>query len=570
MMKRYLSLWFPDWPLTRLRRARILGHNTARRPEASDQDSHRPFILVEHGKHGLIVAAANASARKLAIQTGLSFADAKARIPELGSEHINRHDDQTALEALALWLIRVAPQVAIDERDGLILDTTGCDHLYGGEPAMMQKVSALLTENNLPHRLAIAGTPVAASALARAQSGDLIKPGKEAEGLADLSISTLRLSSKAEILLQRFGLSRVGQLYSIDRKALERRFPSKHAVDAVLRRLDQALGKRPDPIHPIRPAPAQSVRLSCPDPISTSTALSIGLAQLADMLCDELCHHGLGARSFTLHAFRADSTHDSISINTAKPARAREHILHLFDEKLAELDPGFGIDILVLEANRTGPMDISSIALSGDLASRDTDPVALAALADRLSAKLGETAIAVNQTRHSHIPERAQFIQAFNGDIPTLSELPGGPRPLRFLDPPELVEIIAAVPDGPPQSFTWRRLTRSVRRVDGPERIGPEWWQYQKNITGSAVITRPGPKPDTAGPDSPHRAHTTTPTHHEDAANQLGLPVRKRPRSRDYYRVEDENGQRYWLFRNGLDNDGRGGPPDWYIHGLFA
>lgn len=525
---------------------------------------------MEHGKHGLTVVAANESARKLAIQTGLSFADAKARLPELGSEHINRLEDRAALEALALWLIRVAPHVATDELDGLILETTGCDHLYGGEPAMMEKVSALLLKNNLPHRLAVAGTPIAASALARAKSGCLIKPGQEAEGLADLSISTLRLSSRAEILLQRFGLRQIGQLYSIDRKALERRFPSKHAAEAVLLRLDQALGKRPDPIHPIRPAPAQCARLACPDPVSTSAALSIGLVQLADMLCDALCHHGLGARSFTLHAFRADGTHDSISINTAKPARAREHILHLFDEKLADLDPGFGIDMLMLEANRTGPMDISSIALSGDLASSDTDPVALAALADRLSAKLGETAIAINQTRHSHIPERAQYIQAFNGDIPSISQSPVGPRPLRFLDPPELVTVISAVPDGPPQYFTWRRIRRVVRRADGPERIGPEWWQYKKNSPGAGATARPGSIPDMSRPDSRPTAKTGPRTYRENAPGPSGNPVRKLPRSRDYYRVEDENGQRYWLFRNGLYDDGRGGPPDWYIHGLFA
>jgi protein ImuB len=78
------------------------------------------------------------------------------------------------------------------------------------------------------------------------------------------------------------------------------------------------------------------------------------------------------------------------------------------------------------------------------------------------------------------------------------------------------------VPDGPPIRFRWRRVLHAVIRADGPERIAPEWWRTPE---GTAT--------------------------------------------RDYYRVEDENGRRFWLYRDGL-YDRETGTPRWFLHGLFA
>ena len=571
-MKRYLSLWLPDWPLTRLRRARRSTLPTRLPTGATPARPPRPFALTETSPAGLTIAAATPAARALGVVPGLGLSDARARVPHLATAPIDRAADQAALQALGLWLIRLAPLVALDGPDGLMLDTTGCAHLYGGEAGLMAELSRLLDRDGLPHRLGLAGTQAAAAALARAAPGTGLPPGAEAEGLASLPMTALRLSDEAETLLRRFGLTRIGQLYDIDRKALARRFPSRSAADAVLLRRDQALGQRAAPLDPLRPAPAHSVHLPCPEPIGSSDAVRQGLDQLAHQLCDRLAAQGRGARGFTLLAFHADGRHDSISVQTARPVRDPDHVQRLFGEQIDQLDPGFGIDLLLLEAERTGPMDLSAMALSGDLAASDADPVALAALADRLQARLGPGRVRVGRGVADHIPEQSEIEMPFDGDLPDLPTAgPQGPRPVRLLTPPERVTVLAEVPDGPPQRFIWRRLPRRVVRADGPERISPAWWRHHAPLRTAA--TPPGtdrawlsPKMDPrADADRIREARAAL-----EAEDLPGEPVRTLPRARDYYRVEDEAGRRYWLFRDGLYADGRGGPPDWYVHGLFA
>jgi len=571
-MKRYLSLWLPDWPLTRLRRARRSTLPTRLPTGATPARPPRPFALTETGPAGLTIAAATPAARVLGVVPGLGLSDARARVPHLATAPIDRAADQAALQALGLWLIRLAPLVALDGPDGLMLDTTGCAHLYGGEAGLMAELSRLLDRDGLPHRLGLAGTQAAAAALARAAPGTGLPPGAEAEGLASLPMTALRLSDEAETLLRRFGLTRIGQLYDIDRKALARRFPSRSAADAVLLRRDQALGQRAAPLDPLRPAPAHSVHLPCPEPIGSSDAVRQGLDQLAHQLCDRLAAQGQGARGFTLLAFHADGRHDSISVQTARPVRDPDHVLRLFGEQIDQLDPGFGIDLLLLEAERAGPMDLSAMALSGDLAASDGDPVALAALADRLQARLGPGRVRVGRGVADHLPEQSEIDTPFDGDLPDLPTAgPQGPRPVRLLTPPERVTVLAEVPDGPPQRFIWRRLPRRVVRADGPERINPAWWRHHAPLRTAA--TPPGtdrawlsPKMDPrADADRIREARAAL-----EAEDLPGEPVRTLPRARDYYRVEDEAGRRYWLFRDGLYADGRGGPPDWYVHGLFA
>ncbi|KCZ93497.1 hypothetical protein HJO_06570 [Hyphomonas johnsonii MHS-2] len=507
---------------------------------ASAPDPQVPFVLTEPGAHGLCVVAANAAARAKGISEPLRFADARARVPAIVSEEVDRAADKLALEALAAWMIRIAPLVALDGPDGLMLEVTGCAHLYGGERDMLAQVTKLLDRGGIPHRAGLASTPGAASALARAAPGMILDRGEEEAGLATLPVSALRLSPETDTLLRRFGLRHIGQLYAIDRKALARRFRSKATADAVLLRLDQALGRRIEPIHPLRPTPACAVRLSCPDPLLSADAIRLGLETLAAELCTKLEVSGKGARKFTLHAFRSDGTSGAVGIAVARAVRNPLHILRLFRERVDQLDPGFGIDLLLLEAHRTGPMEAGTVALSGDLAGVDTDHVVLAALADRIMARLGEDVVRIAVPVESHLPERTEQYAPFDGTLVdgAMKRSAAGPRPIRFLSRPEPINVLAEVPDGPPLRFTWRRLPRTVLRADGPERISPEWWRCHIP-----------PPPEQDGP---------------------GERVRHLPRARDYYRVEDAAGARYWLFRNGLYDDGRGGPPAWYIHGLFA
>ncbi|MEM5516251.1 DNA polymerase Y family protein [Henriciella sp. AS95] len=568
-MKRYLSLWFPDWPLTRLRRERLSRQTSS--PSGAPAKPRRPFVLTETGPSGLRIAAANSLAEKAGVTAGLAFTDAKARIPNLTSEDIDRAADARALDRLAHWMIRFTPLVAIDGSDAVMLETTGCDHLHGGEEKMVKAIAALLGANGIPCQSGLASTPGAATVLSRAAPGTILPDGQEADGLADLPVSALRLSGEATLLLRRFGLTRIGQLYGIDRKALARRFQSKSAADKVLHRLDQALGLRHEPLDPLRPVPAKSARLPCPEPIATREAIEIALEQLTGELCADLTAFGQGARHFVLTAFRADGTNTAIDVTTAQPVRTPKHILRLFHEKIDRIDPGFGIDLLLLDAHRTGSMQVSAAALSGDLAASDTDEVALSALADRINAKLGAGTVSIHQPAESHIPEQSERREAFDG---ALAEAPqpnqkAGPRPLRLLARPERVTVMAEVPDGPPLRFIWRRVARSVVRADGPERINPEWWTHTAPPQGHSPK---GVSRKWLSPKLDKRADFDLIAEFRRSleASEESAPVTHLPRARDYYRVEDEAGRRYWLYRDGLYEDGRGGPPDWFVQGLFA
>ncbi|MEM7663140.1 MAG: DNA polymerase Y family protein [Pseudomonadota bacterium] len=575
-MKRYLSIWLPDWPLDRLRRARLQGRK--RNPGEGQAKGSKPFILTEAGAKGLIIVAASAEAKRMGITPGLSFTDARARVPNLIAEEHDPEADTRALRVLADWLVRYTPLVALDGGDGLMLEITGCDHLHGGEAQMADRLCSKLIEDGITARIGVASTPGAASALARGAGKaedpwSILLDGETKSGLASLPIVTLRLAADTVTLLRRFGLTRIGQLYDIDRKALARRFASRDLAEAVCLRLDQALGLRAEPLDPLRPAPDYAARLQCPEPIETAEAIALGLERLSEDLSADLATLGQGARYFCLSAYRADGVVSRAEITAARPIRDLAHIRRLFAERLSRIDPGFGIDLLVLEARRTDAMAASAMALSGDLAASDMDDVAVAALADRITAKLGEGSVSIRIPQESYLPEAAETEVAFEGTWPECPERQPvfqASRPLRLFDPPERVEALAEVPDGPPVRFVWRRVPRRVARADGPERIAPEWWRYAapppsapspEGTDRKWLVPKMDPRAD-AGIIAKARARLEQ--------DEESVAVKTLPRARDYYRVEDVDGRRYWLFRDGLYEDGRGNPPDWYVHGVFA
>jgi protein ImuB len=535
-MRRYLSIWFPEWPLDRLRRARRIAPGRAVSTEKPAKQ--HAFVLYEKLARGLVVATANQPALNAGIHAGLTLTDARATLPNLLAEEIDRESDTKALTELAAWMVRFSPLVAMDGDDGLMLETTGCDHLFGGEAGMAAALSERVSLAGYGHRLAFAGTPGAAYALARfaAAKGTpvILSPGRERAGLADLPVSALRLSEATLTLLRRFGLTRIGQLYTLDRKALARRFHSREAADTVTLRLDQALGLRAEPFAPFRQPPDYAVRLPCPEPLADSAGISEGLTRLTEELCATLSANGLGAQGFLFHAFRSDGETSCLQVNTARPVRTPAHVLRLFREKLDKIDPGFGIDLLLLEAIRTGPMETSNQPLSADLAMTVTDLGVLSSLADRINARLGDDSVMITQPEARHPPDMAERLIPFSGKLPETTSPPEtlpGLRPVRIFNHPERIDAVAEVPDGPPLRFIWRRVVRRVVRADGPERIAPEWWTYLPPAKGE---------------------------------------TRTLPRTRDYYRVEDEAGQRYWIFREGLYDDGRGNHPGWFVQGLFA
>lgn len=431
---------------------------------------------------------------------------------------------------MGLWATRWTPLSAVDGMDGLRLDITGCARFFGGEGALLSDLVERMAAGGLACRLGAGPTPGAAWALARYGEGriNVCRRDQDVEEvLGNLPVAGLRLTENAERLLRRFGLTRIGQLYNIDRTALARRFASKDAANAVRFRLDQALGLYAEPLTPLRPPPDYAARRSFVEPLISGEAITAALDGLAETLCSQLEQDGRGARDFTLTAFRSNGSASLVSLSTARPVREAAHILRLFRDRIEKIDPGFGIDLLTLTAARPGTLETEVRHLSADLAPSPVDPAALSALADRLTARLGEGAVRIPCAVASHDPQRAEALAIFEGQEEDWDDAllaPRSDRPARLLDRPEAVDVLAEVPDGPPVRFIWRRVPRRVKCADGPERIAPEWWR----------------------------------TFNAEA------------RARDYYRIEDEEGRRYWVFREGLYQDGRGGSPRWFVHALFA
>lgn len=516
-MRRIVSVWFPLWPIERLRRTT---------PAAAPDDT--ALALVESGSHGMRITAVNTKAAADGVRVGQAFADARAALPVLASRPAEPHCDRVALLKLARWCGRYGPNRNVDGPDGIWIDITGVAHLYGGEERLLEDLSSRLTAFGLTARVGLADTLGAAHALARfAAPPALALPGETEASLAPLPVEALRLTPETVLLLKRLGLRRIGQLYRLPRAALQRRFRSSETAEAVLARLDQALGSKSEPCRPLAEPPALFVQRSWPDPLISAEALEAETVQLATELCGLLDARGLGARRICLSLYRADGTVADVSAGMSVPCREPEHLMALLKEKLGGLDAGFGVDVLVLAAERVERKGAHQVALGPrfDGAAR-TDP---ALLVDRLTNRLGSARVSRLNARASHIPERAEV------RTPALSErshkqevasparsVP--PRPPFLLTNPEPIRVIADIPEGPPARFTWRRVEHRVVRAQGPERLAPEWWR-------------------------------------EIAA--------EKSRTRDYYHIEDEAGAGYWVFREGFYNSDDV-PPRWFVHGLFG
>lgn len=457
---------------------------------------------------------------------GQRHADACAAVPHLISAPAEPQADRRRLKALALWAERFSPLVAMDGDtpglEGLLIDMTGGEHLFGGEAALLGEMLDRLEQGGVTARCAIASTPGAAWALARF-SGQAAMAAGEAEtrdALAGLPVAALRLDAGAIALLARFGLKQIGDLYALPRSGLARRFRSEAGL-TVVERLDQALGLLPEPLIPTRAAPRYRTVQVFAEPMMEALGAAHWLPDLAVGLSSQLLRDGKGARRLRLTAFRVDGRTTSIEAALSAPADKPTHLVRLLKEKgLEALDLGFGADALMLSAPVAEPM----APRQGDMdAAHDlANEAALAGLVDRLTARLGEAAVLTPVFRQSWLPERsARWGRAQLSATPEAAQ--AGPRPVLLYEPPEPVEAIAELPEGAPARFVWRRVPRRIVKAAGPERLSPEWWRG-----GSE-------------------------------------------RTRDYYHVEDEDGRRYWLFREGI-YDGREDAekaPTWRLHGVF-
>lgn len=482
-------------------------------------------------KSALRVVAIDRLAERRGIRIGQSLADARGAHPDLLVEEADPAADRALLEASADWCDRYTPLVALDPPLGLFLDISGCAHLFAqeggdGEIALAADCLRRLAAQGFEARGAIASTAGAAWALAHHGEGGCVLPGEEAAALAPLPVAALRITQEQGDLLDRLGLKRVGQLYGKPRAPLAARF----GMDLV-RRLDQALGAEDEVLSPRRPTPRFSAERRFAEPVVDQDSLLRAVASLARTLAPALERHGLGARCLEAAFFRLDGKVLRAVVGTATPVRAAKTVEMLFAERLSglgdEWDAGFGFDTVRLSVLEAQALADTQVDLGGEEAAAPD----FYRLVDRLGVRLGAQRITRFVPVDTHLPERAAFAQplALADAAPPAwrmaqeeAETPPD-RPLRLFARPEPVEVLAEVPEGPPLRFRWRRAVHDVARAEGPERIAAEWW-----------------RPEDAG-----------------------------CATRDYYRVEDSGGRRYWLYRDGLYGRETGSPA-WYVHGLFG
>lgn len=480
-------------------------------------DDTVPVVLARQGAHGPVIHAPGAAAQARGISAGERVVDVQAIHPDLHVEPADPESEGALLARVALWARRWCPWTVRDGADGIVMDVTGAAHLFGGEAAMLRDMGARFAMQGLSARLAMAPTRGAAQMLARfGAAGTICGPDEVAELLAPLPVVALRIDSDTARLLTRLGLKTIGALMEVPRVALMRRFDRIAEDRNPLVLLDRALGRLGDPLNAPGEGRRWLARARLPEPVIDPVPHLDGLA--AD-LCTQLAQAELGVRLLRLTIYRVDGEWRSRNVATASASREASHVLRLLRGKLDGIDPGFGFDLLTLEALRVEPLALHQDHLEGGReAGRD-----VAALLDRLTAKLGPERITWPVWVQSHLPERVE------GRVPALTGAPAAPpvlsrdRPLRLLTPPEEIAVLYAVPEGPPARFRWRRVAYLTTRHEGPERIAPEWWR-----------DRPG------------------------------------TRLRDYYKVEVGDGRRFWIYRQGILGDGRGGDPHWFLHGIFA
>ncbi|AHE52188.1 hypothetical protein NX02_02135 [Sphingomonas sanxanigenens DSM 19645 = NX02] len=484
---------------------------------ASAPSPDAPLVLVGSTGSKRAILGLNATALEQGAMPGMAVAKAQALIAGLDVREADPAGDDAALERLAIWALRrYSPMVAADPPDGLRLDMAGAAHLLGGEPAFLDDLARRLAEGGIAARIAIAPTYGAAHALARyAASPSIVDPATLEASIAPLPVAALRLDTATVAALRRLGVDSIGELAALPRAPLALRFGPE-----VSRRLDQAFGRAAEPFELVEAPELVRVRRAFAEPIAAPETLARYTGKLAGQLCEALEARGLGARRLDLLFHRVDNRIEAIRAGTAKPLRDAGRMTRLLCDRIETIAPGYGIELMVLTATIAEPLDYRT-GLSSLI-----DPAApdLTDLVDTLANRMAHGRLYRCAPTQSEVPERGVCrVEAMAPPV-GVTWPADWPRPSRLLDPPAPVEAMALLPDHPPASFTWAGVRRRVRRADGPERIFGEWWVRDGEL--AAV--------------------------------------------RDYFQVEDEAGERFWLFRRGDGEDPGTGDHRWYLHGIFA
>ncbi|MBK8608709.1 MAG: DNA polymerase Y family protein [Chitinophagaceae bacterium] len=500
MQKRFLAIWFPylrtDW-------------FARRQPELKDI----PFVLSlpDHGR--MIITATNPIAQMQHIETGMTVADARTLVPSLQVLDDKPEITESLLTNMATYCIRYTPAVAIDPPKGLILDVSGCTHLWGGEDKYMADIHKRFQDFGFQNQVVIADTIGAAWAFVHFGKNMFAYTGtRQKEALLVLPPAALRLEKETVERLEKLGLRTVNHFINMPQTALRRRF-GKH----MLMRLNQALGNEEEGFIPVQPIEPYQERLPCLEPIVTAKGIEIALQKLLDTICHRLELEQKGLRLARFSGFRMDGKIEMIEIGTNRPTGNPKHLFTLFEIKIDSIEPDLGIELFMLEALRVENLPRAQEKLWED--NTGITDTQLAELLDRLAIKIGGHNIQRYLPAEHYWPERSFMAAGSVMEKSATNWQVQRPRPLYLLSNPNPIEVTAPIPDYPPMLFRYKGKLHKIVKADGPERIETEWWLQQ------------------------------------------GL-------HRDYYTVEDTAGCRYWLFRSGHYDSTRS--YQWYVHGFFA
>ena len=498
-MRRYLSIWFPhlaiDW-------------FELRQPELKKI----AFVLVtpDHGRK--VITAANAIATRNGIDNGTVLADARAIYPSLQYFDDNPRLVPQLLKGIANWCIRFTPRATIDLPDGIILDASGCTHLWGGDEQYALDIVNRLRKRGYHARAAIADTIGCAWAMARFGNEIVIEENKHLAALLTLPPEALRLEGETVERLHKLGLRQIKNFISMPQSSLRRRFGK-----LIVQRLNQAFGLEEEFFEAVDPVEPYHERLPCLEPIVTRDGIEIALNNLLQQMCDRLAKEGKGLRTAQFKGYRIDGKTMKIEIATSRASANVKHLFHLFQLKLHTFEPGLGIELFVFEATKVEDHIATQVECWKRSSGLNND--ALSELIDRIAGKLGANAIHRYLPDEHYWPERSFKLATALEEQPTSEWKLERRRPMQILSPPEYIQVTAPIPDYPPMMFRYREKLHKVVSADGPERIEQEWWIQEGE-------------------------------------------------HRDYYAVEDEDGCRFWVFRSGHYDDHK--KPKWFVHGFFA
>lgn len=471
-----------------------------------------PFVLALPSRGRMVITEVSKVAKAKGLYAGMIVADAKVVCPEVKVVDDKIDLAEKLLNNLSIWFIKYTPVVAVDLPEGLILDVSGCTHLWGSEEAYLKDIINKLKSLGYHVRIAIADTVGTAWAVCRyGKEKAIIKSNEQAQALMRLPPEALRIENCISERLHKLGLHTISSFINMQRSALRRRFGEQ-----LLLRLDQALGNKAEIIKPVIPVEPYHEHLPCLEPIQTATGIEIALQQLLEKLCTRFKKEGKGLRFAILKCYRVDNNVQQIQIRTNHPSNNTKHLFKLFETKIVGIEPALGIEVFTLDASKIEDIQASQETfwtMNSSLECRE-----VAELIDNLENNFGSNIIHRYLTAERHLPEHSIKLAASLKEKPTTAWRADKLRPTYLLKQPQRIEVTAPIPDYPPMNFRYNGKLYTVIKADACERIESEWWLDK------------------------------------------GL-------HRDYYAVQTEEGKCYWLFRLGHYNDNN--KPLWFIHGFF-